>query len=116
MPSREFSASLLLPEVLREPGEVALQAVDAMRGLAGAGHAVALVRVADKLNGHVTRFERHEHLLGLLNGAAIVVLLVLDQERCPEIARIRDRGEADIRLHRLPRRSAELLHATEEAE
>jgi tRNA pseudouridine-54 N-methylase len=51
------------------------------RGLAGTGHLVVLVRKTDEAYFFAQLLERDVQLLGLLDGAAEVVLCVDDQER-----------------------------------
>src|SRR4051794_29693173 len=80
-------------EISLVPGDDLLQALEAVAGLAVAGHAVALGGEADEAGRDAAEFEGGEELLSLLYRAAVVLLLVEDQGRGDEVGGVHDRRE-----------------------
>lgn len=74
-----FNLSFNLSKVSIEPISDVAQPLDAVLWLAGARHPVTFVGEADELDRFATPLEGDKHLLGLLDGAAVVLLLMLDQ-------------------------------------
>src|SRR5262245_57767111 len=74
-------------EVLSEPVQDEPEALQAVAGLARARELVVLVREADEEHVLAELLERDEELLGLLDGAAEVVLGVDDEERSRHVLR-----------------------------
>src|SRR5262245_25129860 len=90
-----------LPQVCVEPGESALQAVEAQVGRAGAGEAVVRVgRIADVFDGAAEAAEGGEELVRLLDRAAEIALAVQDQERRPDAAGEEERRGCQVGIWR----------------
>jgi hypothetical protein len=60
-----------------QPGSDAIEPFDAVAGFAAAQHVVALTEEVEQLHRLLQRQQRGEHLLGLHEGAEVILLGVL---------------------------------------
>src|SRR5215212_6635717 len=103
-------------EVLLEPAQRVLAAVEARGGLALAEHRVAVAGEADHLAGDAARAERGVELLALLDRAAIVGFRLQEQRRRLDARDVADRRVGQVEVEVVPDRLAPLPFRPEPAD
>src|SRR5436309_13125759 len=96
-----------------EPLEDVAESLEAVARLAGAGHLVVLSREAHEADLAPELLQRDEQLLGMLDGAAQIVLGVDDQQRRHDVLGVREGRALDVARQVLPRQRTAHLHHVE---
>src|SRR2546425_12363725 len=100
-------------QMSRKPFEDVAEPLETVARLAGARHLVVLAGEAHEAHFAPELLQRDEELLGLLDGAAQVVLGVEDPERGHDILGVREGRALDVARHVLPRKRSSELHHVE---